>query len=79
MNQESRIREGPHGTSTTSAVNIIPPDAQLLPFKTYSYEFYIHRNNGSITLYVNVTDYHPGILAIPLKKLAEFINYIIAT
>jgi hypothetical protein len=76
MFQEKKIREGPRGTSRIPAGNIIPPEARLLPFRTNSYEFYIHRNNGHVTLYINIIDYHPGILAVPLKKLAELINYL---
>jgi hypothetical protein len=79
MTQDIRIREGPRGTSMTPAVNIMPPDAELLPLKTNSYEFYIHRDNNEVTLYVSVIDYHPGILAVPLKKLKELIDYLQAS
>jgi hypothetical protein len=70
------IREGARGSSHVSAENIIPPDAEKLTFETRSYEFFIHRCGSHTTIYVQTTDYHPGILAIPLEKLIEFVHYI---
>ena len=70
------IFEGGRGASRVSAENIIPPDAEKLSFETRSYEFYIHRTHGHVTIYIQTTDYHPGILSIPIEKLIEFIQYI---
>ena len=70
------IYEGGHGASRVSAENIIPPDAEKLAFQTRSYEFYIHRRNGRVTIYIQTTDYHPGILSIPIEKLIEFLHFI---
>lgn len=71
-----KIYEGRRGTSRVSAENIIPPDAEKLAFETRSYEFYVHRIHDRVTIYLHTTDYHPGILSIPLEKLFEFIRYI---
>lgn len=70
------IHEGRRGASRVSAENIIPSDAQKISFETRSYEFYVHRIRDRVTIYVQTTDYHPGILSIPLEKLVEFIRYI---
>lgn len=70
------IHEGARGSSRISAENIIPPDAEKLTFETRSYEFYIHRSGSQLTIYVKSTDYHPGILTIPLEKLIDFIHYV---
>ena len=70
------IFEGGRGASRVSAENIIPPDAEKIAFETRSYEFYVHRIPDRITIYLHTTDYHPGILSIPLEKLLEFIRYI---
>ena len=76
MWEEGKIREGAKGGARYSAQNIIPPDAEKLPLHTASYEFYTHRENGNVTIYVMVIDYHPGILAVPLAKIEELIHYL---
>ena len=73
------IYEGARGASRISAENIIPPDAEKLTFETRSYEFYIHRHGSQITIYMQTTDYHPGILSIPLEKLVDFVHYIMTS
>lgn len=70
------IREGARGNSRHPPDNIMPADAVKLEFSTESYEFYYHKVNGEVTLYVIVTDYHPGMLAVPVKKLKEVIRYL---
>lgn len=70
------IYEGGRGASRVAAENIIPPDAEKIPFQTRSFEFYVHRTSDRITIYVQTTDYHPGILSIPLEKLIKFIQYV---
>jgi hypothetical protein len=70
------IYEGARGASRISAENIIPPDAEKITFETRSYEFYVHRSGDQVTIYIHTTDYHPGILAIPVEKLIDFIDYI---
>lgn len=72
----SAIREGARGNSRHPPENIIPADATKLEFSTESYDFYYHKKNGDVTLYVIVTDYHPGMLAVPVKKLKEVIGYL---
>ena len=74
---ERRIFEGGRGASRISAENIIPSNAEKLTFHTRSFEFYVDTTDGQVTLYIQTTDYHPGILAIPLEKLTEFISYIL--
>jgi len=69
------IYEGARGSSRIPARNIIPPDAKKIAFETRSYEFYICQRDDHVTIYVQTTDYHPGILAIPLEKLIEFVRY----
>ena len=73
---ETRIREGPKGSSRTSAEDIIPHDAVRIPLTTCSYAFYLHRKEGRATLYVKTLSYHPGILAIPLEKMEEMIRFL---
>lgn len=70
------IREGARGNSRHPPENIIPRGSTKLEFSTNSYEFYYHKANGEITIYVVVTDYHPGMLAVPAKKLKEVIKYL---
>jgi hypothetical protein len=70
------IFEGGRGASRVSAENIIPPDAEKIPFQTRSYEFYVHRIHGRVTIYIVTTDYHPGILSVPVEKLIEFMQYV---
>jgi hypothetical protein len=70
------IREGARGNSRHPPENIVPPDATKLGFSTESYDFYYHKKKGDVTLYVVVTDYHPGMLAVPVKKLKEVIKYL---
>ena len=69
------IYEGARGASRVAAENIIPRDAEKIAFETRSYEFYIHRSGDQVTIYIHTTDYHPGILAIPVEKLIEFLKY----
>ncbi len=76
MQEEHLIKEGPMGTAHFPATNIIPPDAKKLSFSTKSFEFYLHKNNGKRTLYIYVTNYHPGILLLPLEKLAQLLHYL---
>jgi len=76
MAQDPLIKEGAQGTSKTPAQNIVPQDAAKLPFETPSYEFYFHNKNGQKTLYVKSISYHPGILKVPLEKLAELIAFL---
>lgn len=76
MAQDRLIKEGAQGTSKTPAQNIVPQDAAKLPFETPSYEFYFHNKNGQKTLYIQSVTYHPGILAVPLEKLAELIAFL---
>ncbi len=73
---ESKIREGPAGTPTRPAMDIIPPDAKRLPFSTGGYDFYFHEQEGKMTIYINTSSYHPGVLALPLEKLEEMIRYL---
>ncbi len=73
---ETRIREGPKGSSHTTAADIIPPDAVRIPLTTCSYAFYLHKKEGKATLYVKTLSYHPGILAIPLEKMEEMIQFL---
>ena len=75
-NDETKIREGPSGTATHPAMDIIPPDAKLLPFSPSGYAFYLHKQEGEATLYIKTLSYHPGILAIPLEKLEQLIEYL---
>lgn len=72
----STITEGARGNSRHPPENIIPSGAKKLEFSTESYEFYYHNVNGEIIIYVIVTDYHPGMLAVPVKKLREVIEYL---
>ncbi len=76
MAQDRLIREGAQGTSKTPAQNIVPQNAAKLPFETPSYEFYFYNKNGQKTLYVRSISYHPGILKVPLEKLAELIAFL---
>jgi hypothetical protein len=76
MSEEHKIKEGPPGTSSSPADNIIPPGAKRLPFSTRSYDFYFYRQNGTATIYIDITDYHPGILMVPLEKLISAIKYL---
>ena len=76
MAQDRLIKEGAQGTSRTPAQNIVPQDAAKLPFETPSYEFYYHNEGGQKTLYVRSISYHPGILKVPLEKLAELIAFL---
>jgi hypothetical protein len=76
MAQDRLIKEGAQGTARTPAQNIVPQDAAKLPFETPSYEFYYHNKNGQKTLYVISISYHPGILEVPLEKLAELIAFL---
>ncbi|HEC79277.1 MAG TPA: hypothetical protein ENI34_09100 [candidate division WOR-3 bacterium] len=76
MFTKPKIIEGPSGTSRTPALNIIPLTAQPLSFRTKSFAFYVNRNNDGITLYIKTTDYHPGILAVPLERLEKLIDYL---
>ena len=76
MSKEHLIKEGPMGTSHVPAPDIIPPDAKRLSFSTKSFEFYFHKNNGKRTLYIYVTNYHPGILVAPLEKLLQLVKYL---
>ena len=71
-----KIKEGPAGSSRQPAENIIPSGAKKLPFSTGSYDFYAYKKGRRITLYIQTTDYHAGILAIPLPKLQELIKYL---
>ena len=71
------IGEGRPGTSRYPAQNIIPQDAEKLPFHTPSYEFYYHSKDGQKTLYIQSVSYHAGILSVPLEKLAELIAYLL--
>ncbi|KPK73218.1 hypothetical protein AMJ87_02370 [candidate division WOR_3 bacterium SM23_60] len=73
---ETKIREGPSGTATHPAMDIIPSDAELLPFSTSGYAFYLHKHEGKVTFYIRTLSYHPGVLAIPLEKLEEMIKYL---
>ncbi|UCC12779.1 MAG: hypothetical protein JSW02_04435 [candidate division WOR-3 bacterium] len=70
------IREGGRGNSRHPPENIVPFDATKLEFSTESYDFYYHKKSGDVTLYVVVTNYHPGMLAVPVKKLKEVIKYL---
>lgn len=76
MAEDRLIKEGAQGTSKTPAQNIVPQDAAKLPFETPSYEFYYHNKDGQKTLYVRSISYHPGILKVPLEKLAELIAFL---
>ena len=73
---ETRIREGPKGGSRTTAADIIPHDAVRIPLTMCSYAFYLHKSEGKATLYVKTLSYHPGILAIPLDKMEEMIQFL---
>lgn len=73
---ETRIREGPKGGSRTTAADIIPHDAVRIPLTTCSYAFYLHKKEGTATLFVKTLSYHPGILAIPLDKMEEMIQFL---
>jgi hypothetical protein len=73
---ETRIREGPKGGARRPAKDIIPHDAVRLPLTTSSYAFYFHQKEGKTTLYVKTQSYHPGILAIPLDKMEEMIQFL---
>jgi hypothetical protein len=73
---ETRIREGPKGSSHTSAADIIPYDAVRIPLSTCSYAFYLHKKEGKATLYIKTLSYHPGILAVPLEKMEEMIQFL---
>lgn len=70
------IREGARGNSRHPPENIMPPDTTKLEFSTDSYEFYYHKKNGEVTIYVIVTDYHPGMLAVSVNKLKEVLEYL---
>jgi hypothetical protein len=76
MAKDRLIKEGAQGTSKTPAQNIVPQNAAKLPFETPSYEFYYHNKDGQKTLYVRSISYHPGILKVPLEKLAELIAFL---
>jgi hypothetical protein len=71
-----KIKEGPAGSSRQPAENIVPSGAKKLPFSTGSYDFFAHKKGRKITLYIQTTDYHAGILEIPLLKLQELVKYL---
>ncbi len=73
---ETEIKEGPVGGSRRPALNIIPPGAKKLPFSTGSYDFYALKKGRKVTLYVQATDYHAGILTIPLSELTKLVKYL---
>lgn len=70
------IKEGAQGTSRSPAQNIIPRDAERLSLHTPSYEFYYYNKGGQKTLYIQSVTYHPGILSVPLEKLAKLIAFL---
>jgi hypothetical protein len=72
----SAIREGARGNSRHPPENIVPSEAIKLEFSTDSYDFYYCKSNGGVTIYVVVTNYHPGQLAVPVEKLKEVIKYL---
>jgi hypothetical protein len=76
MTKTNNIREGFSGGARFPAKNIIPDEAEKLPFSTKSYEFYLYKKGQKAVIYIKTISYHPGILEVPLSKLEEMIEYL---